>query len=377
MKLLLVSPLPPPIGGIASWTVNFLNYYSKNKNNWEIIHQNTAIKFRNITNINLLFRFYSGIRDTKNILTEFKSNLITFRPDVVHLTSSASLALIKDLLLTRVAKKRKISVIIHFHFGRIPELAMNKNWEWRLLCRVIKQSNTTIVIDEKSFTTLRGSGFNNVVNIPNPISCELEEIAKTNRSIHPKQINGKVIFVGHVISGKGIFELVKACVALTGVKELLIIGPFEDRIKDEIITLAKGRDQGNWLIFKGSLEKAEVLDHLRSASLLALPSYTEGFPNVVIEAMAMGCPVVATNVGAIPDMLDCLSEKPCGICVAPKNVDELKIAMNTLLRDSEKAKVMGENGKNRVLKHYIFSTISKHYEITWDKALSNLKNKTD
>ena len=373
MKLLLLSPLPPPFGGIASWSLNLLNYYvNNNESRWEIFHQNTAIKYRNITNLSLKSRIYGGIRDTKNIISEFKNNLAVFQPDVIHLTSSASFALLKDLLIISLADNKNIPVVMHFRFGRIPELSEKKNWEWRLLCRIIKKSKKTIVIDGKSYNTLLRSGFENVVNIPNPISIELQEKAVKQIEINKVKKNDKIIFVGHVVKKKGVFELVKACTGLVEINDLTFIGPYENRVKDDLSAIAIGRDNGSWLKFMGNQDNNQTLKHLSDASLLVLPSYSEGFPNAIIEAMAMGIPVVATAVGAIPEMLCVNSGYPCGICVTPGSISELSAAINSLIRAPEKAETMGINGLKRVLKSYTISEVSKLYEMTWGDAITSI-----
>jgi glycosyltransferase involved in cell wall biosynthesis len=370
IKILLISPLPPPVGGIASWSVNFLNYYSKNQTKWEVIHQNTALTNRKITNTNIWNRLIGGIKDTCEIITNFSKNLDIIQPDIIHLTSSASLALLRDILLLHFVKRRKIPVIIHFRFGRIPTLANSKNWEWRLLCKVIHRSNKVIVIDQNSFETLLHVGFTNIVNIPNPISQELEEEAQNRKDLPNIRKKGRIVFVGHVVPAKGIFELVEACTSINEVKELLIIGPYENVIKAELISVAKKRENGCWLRFLGTLGKDEVLHHLHISSILALPSYTEGFPNVIIEAMAMSCPVVATDVGAITEMLNTYNKNPCGICVKPKNVEELSSALSSLIRDPENAKRMGQNGIKRVLTNFTFTNVSQMYEKVWKDAFT-------
>jgi glycosyltransferase involved in cell wall biosynthesis len=369
MKLLLISPLPPPVGGIASWTVNMLKYFSANSTGWQVYHQNTAIKYREITNTGKWNRLIGGIRDTRRIIKEFKKNLDKIKPDVIHLTSSASIALFKDILLLILATKRSIPVTIHFRFGRIPALQERKNWEWYMLCKVIHKSHKVIVIDQKSYEALVRAGFKNIVNIPNPVSPDIEQKARIFLTNDNVRSNGRIIFVGHVIKNKGIFELVEACLNITSVKELIVIGPYEESIKKELLKLANSRDNGTWLKLIGPQNKDQVLEQMNKSSILALPSYTEGFPNVVIEAMAMGCAIIASEVGAIPEMIESKSETPCGLCVPIRNKELLIKAIEMLIEDPIKAKMMGRQGAVKILNNYALDKIIIQYQNIWEQAL--------
>jgi glycosyltransferase involved in cell wall biosynthesis len=374
-KVLLVSPSPPPVGGIATWSLNILKYYSEKRTNWQIIHQNSSSKNTDITNVSNWRRLYKGIKESRRLLSEYRKKIDTVKPDVIHISSSASFALFKDILLLRIAAKRKIPVITHFHFGRIPQLDVSKNWEWQLLCSVIRKSKMAIVIDDKSYQTLLRAGFKNIKNVPNPISIELEAMIRSQLDYVSERRKGSVVFVGHVERNKGVFELVEAC-SILKINELLIVGPYEIGIKNELLKLSRKRDNGSWLKFYGSLNESDVLNHLRNASMMVLPSYTEGFPIVVTEAMSMGCPVIATDVGAISEMLDIKSDHSCGICVSPKNIEELSSALLTLMNDPEKAKEMGLNGVNRVLANYTFTSLSLLYEQVWMNALTERSSTT-
>jgi glycosyltransferase involved in cell wall biosynthesis len=369
-KLLLLSPIAPPVGGIASWTINILDFNECENGNWQIIHQNTAIKNQRITNKSIWKRLYSGLFNSLEIINEFKSNLKTYKPDVIHLTSSASFALIKDFFLIRIAKRNKIPIIIHFHFGRIPDLVKKNNLEWKLITKLIKNCNKTIVIDKKSFVSLIDVGFKNVINIPNPISFDLENYAKKEKLDIKKEETIKVLFVGHVVPQKGIFELVESCKLISEIKELIIIGPYEEDIKKSLIEKTVNKDK-NWLKILGNQNQETVLNYMSKVTLLALPSYTEGFPNVIIEAMAMSCPIVATDVGAIPEMLGIDTKFECGICVQPKSIDALKIGLLKLINNKEKAKEFALNGNKTVLNEYTLNRINKMYEIVWQDALKN------
>ena len=145
MKVLLLSPLPPPYGGIASWTVNILKYV-KRKDIGNLYHLNTSIKFRSITSISICSRLFYGLLDFIVLLFRYIKNLIVIRPDVVYITSSGSLGFIKNILMICLSKCFRCKVVVHLRFGRIPQLFMVKNWEYQLLIIVVKLSNSLILL---------------------------------------------------------------------------------------------------------------------------------------------------------------------------------------------------------------------------------------
>lgn len=372
MRVLLLSPLPPPVGGIASWTLNILQYYSTEKkiaSDMEVIHQNTALKSRSVTEINLFSRIFSGVKDGLRNFFIFFYYLIKYKPDIVHLTSSGSFGLFKDILFGIVAKLLGIPFIIHFRFGRIPELYLKKNWEWRLLKKVIDLSSSVIVLDIETYSTLSINHFNNIHLVPNPMSLMVER--KMDKLIDRSKLNQNffnIIFVGHVIENKGIFELVEAFSHLNNVDELVVIGPFETEIKEQLINLSGSKSKK--LRFTGALEKDQVLVEMERAKLLILPSYTEGFPNVIIEAMAMKCPVIATNVGAIPNMLNNGSNQPAGLVIKPKSVEALIDAINFMISNPDQAENFTYNAFLKVKSEYTLETVCHQYEKIWKNCVN-------
>jgi len=183
LKVLLVSPSPPPVGGIQSWTINVIDFLNhQNKINY--CYVDTTVKYKGILELGLWKRIIAGIRVTIDVIRNIKQTVYLNQPNVIHLTSSASLALFKDYLILRVAKKFNLPVVIHWHFGRISDLATKKNWEWNLISFIIRKSAYSIVIDNHSYKALKDAGFKNVVNIANPVSKELAKIASLNRTMN-------------------------------------------------------------------------------------------------------------------------------------------------------------------------------------------------
>jgi glycosyltransferase involved in cell wall biosynthesis len=177
----------------------------------------------------------------------------------------------------------------------------------------------------------------------------------------------KILFVGHILKNKGVIELLEACILLEEKFELILIGPVENDMKLNLIQIASKKDDGQWLSFIGSKERKDVLKAMQEVSFLVLPSYTEGFPNVILEAMMCKKSVIATNVGAIPDMLNVDGDNPCGICVETKNIVQLKEAIKILLHDKELCVKYGETGYNRVQDIYSINKVFNQYLNLWDK----------
>jgi glycosyltransferase involved in cell wall biosynthesis len=376
LKLLLISPLPPPSGGIQTVTETLVSYFRDNQNGTDITLYDNSHRLRPATSQSLLIRFLTGIENSLKTYMSVRKFVSRINPEIIHLSSSASLALIKDLLIVTLARRKKIPVIMHWHFGRIPGLILRDNWEWKLLRRVIRKSTVSIVLDSMSYNSLNNLGIRNIGLIPNPLPPDVEKkmmdhlSGRQSKSVERKN-RGRVIFIGHIIKEKGVYDLAEACSQIPSVKELVFIGHYETSVKNELMRIASGRSGAEWLQLHGELRHNQVLDAICCSDLFVLPSYTEGFPMVIIEAMAMGCPVIATAVGAIPEMLAVEGENPCGICVPVRNIEKLKLAVSELIDDQVKRERLGGNGTAKVLKNYTLESIAKQYKTLWQTATYN------
>lgn len=138
----------------------------------------------------------------------------------------------------------------------------------------------------------------------------------------------KLLFVGNLKRDKGVMELLQAFLALDNRVDcqLTIVG--DGSMRREMENLVRIQDQTANIHFAGSLPHAALPDLMRAADLLVLPSYREGVPNVILEAMACGLPVVATSVGGIPEIVE---PDITGLLVPEKNVDALKQAIQKAL----------------------------------------------
>lgn len=377
MKVLLCTPhLESPdvvSGGMGTWARIVMGYNQETGNSIDIV----PVSFDRHTHIEEYTvggfkRYYSGIKEVGKCVINAIRKIKTEKPDVVHICTSGSIAFIKDIILTRAAHRKGIKSIVHFHFGRVPSIIEEKGFEYKLLKRLLDIADKIVVIDGKSFKALSDLGYKNIAYVPNPISDSfLQEVRKQELRIERR--DRTALFVGHVVPTKGVTELVESCSQVPGLS-LRIVGKCTNEMKEQLESLAKKRENGNWMNVVGEIPHTAVIEEMLRADAFIFPSYTEGFPNVILEAMACGCAIITTSIGAIPEMLEENERGKYGLMVAPQHVDELIDAIVSLItNDSLKAEIRG-NAQQRVVERYSISTIWKQMSGIWATSAINFCN---
>lgn len=348
-------------GGIYKWTDNITNYYNKlDDTQIKIIHVFDSKGKAVLPTDSIFRRIYIGLIGSYRLYKLLKHNLKHNHIDVVHICNSGGLSLYRDFLLLRIAKRYGAKVFIHFHFGRIPEILKTRDLECKILTKVLNASDCSIVMDRQSFEILMDYGFYNTEYLPNPFPPTIYQIIEKYKDVY--RAKNKVVYVGQIIPTKGVFELLKACKGEN--TELSMVGKIPNKVIEKELTDIAQKD-GTRLTLHGIKDFDFVVKELLSASVFVLPSYSEGFPNIILEAMSCACPIVATTVGAIPEILNANSDKPCGICIAPKDAEALKTALCTILNDSVYASELGKRAKEKVLEQYSVQNIWNIMQKIW------------
>ena len=203
--------------------------------------------------------------------------------------------------------------------------------------------------------------YKNIYILPNPVAPKLATIIEQHKDIIRKPRT--VLFAGHCIPTKGVYELVDACKEIQDIR-LRIIGICDDAMREELYIRA-GENAKDWMEIMGNQPYEEVIKQMMSCAIFVLPTYTEGFPNVIIESMACACPIVTTPVGAIPEMLDINGENPCGIIVPVQDAVILKKGIVKLLSDESSAIDMGIRAQQRVNKEYSMPAVWQKLTEIW------------
>ena len=137
-----------------------------------------------------------------------------------------------------------------------------------------------------------------------------------------------VVYVGRFIEAKGLRELIEASRLLAASNDrfrLVLIG--DGGMKAELLGLIQAAGLADKVHLPGGLPPEKVAQWICAADVLTLPSWSEGYPNVVVEAVACGRPVVATDVGGTREIINASN----GILVAPKHVAGLRTGLEQAL----------------------------------------------
>jgi len=170
------------------------------------------------------------------------------------------------------------------------------------------------------------------------------------------------IFIGRLVKDKGINELVAAFNELNLSKcKLLLVGPLEKDLDPLLPETEQAIEENQNIISVGYQD--DVRPYLAISDALVFPSYREGFPNVVMQAGAMGLPSIVTNINGCNEII---IDGENGIIIPPKDKKSLMNAMKFFLSNQHEVKRMASNARNMIVTRYEQSTV-------WEALLAEYK----
>ena len=179
-----------------------------------------------------------------------------------------------------------------------------------------------------------GNGSSNGIDTDyfNPSLFEESDKEKLNNELGIEKNDFVYIFIGRLVKDKGINELIEAfekiAIEFRNAK-LLLVGPYEENLDPLLPKTKSFIDNSNQVIAVGW--QSDVRPYLSISNCLVFPSYREGFPNVVMQAGAMGLKSIATDINGCNEII---IDGDNGDLVPPKDVNSLFAAMKTYLTTS-------------------------------------------
>jgi len=359
-RLLLLSPLPPPTGGIPTWTLGVLG--SDLVKRWDVrvvdsspsekvaVHGESRLRPRRVL-------------DAVRILTSLLWQLVRFRPDVVHVNTPYYWAFLRDGAALWLASLLGARTVLHPHGGDFSDFVERvRPWVRRGIDATLRRADRCIALTRANQALMEAiAGSQSVLYVPNFLDLE-DWGAAPDRSKDVGE-SVRVLFVGWIVEGKGVRELLAAARNLPEVR-FTLVGPQQP---DFLESVREGLEaQRHHVELLGPRPREQVLALYREADIFVLPTWREGFPLVVLEAMAAGLPVVATPVGAIPDVLRDGVE---GHLVRPRDPAALEAAIRRLVEDPGARRALGQRARKRVEEAYSADSVVRCLEEVYAELL--------
>ncbi len=216
---------------------------------------------------------------------------------------------------------------------------------------------------------LKVLGYGNIRGINLKYFDRTVEVEKEAEKIRKTDIT-TFIFIGRLVRDKGINELVYAFAKLN--KEypktrLLLVGRREDKLDPLQNQTLREIDNNPAIIATG--EQKDVRPWLAASNIFVFPSYREGFPNVVIEAGAMGLPAIVTDINGSREII---IEGENGIIIPPRNSEHLYKAMQQLMVSPKQTRQMANNARPMIESRFEQTFVRKCLKEYYKKILHNV-----
>lgn len=223
---------------------------------------------------------------------------LTGRIDIAHIHMSSRGSTIRKITIALLCLLLRKPYILHIHSGEYPEFYRSLSAPSKSIIRFALNKASSVVVLGETWKTW----FQKNINLTNlaVVHNGIPDISDNLKPTNPKE---SIVFAGRLTKNKGIHDLIAAFNVIGSLRkncELIVIGDGTD--PSQLISQVKPELKDS-IIFKGWLTPENCHKIISECSLLVLPSYYEGLPICILEAMCLSKPVVATNVGAIPEVI--------------------------------------------------------------------------
>ena len=330
MKVLLISPTNSGIGGISQHVQGLTNFLENNSHKVEIISSENTFTIP-----------IKGLKNPSFMISSFFKTKFKKYQDIVHAHNIPAALAMKNTSGKKILSLHGIfSQQIDQLHGKITG-NISKKYEQDALT----WADAITVISKEAFDYYTSLGYK-VFQVPNAI--DIASLSQNEDRIYPKQ----VIFAGRLSAEKGIDTLIEIGKKLSSDIQLIILGtgPEEQKIKN----LAKNQKNIHYL---GYQNKENTISLIRGSDILIQPSLKEGISSTILESMACGTIVVASNVGGNAELIE---NGINGIIKDPNDPDSFVEQITSLLKNKELRKSL-KNRAQETVKKYDWNKVGNLY----------------
>lgn len=267
---------------------------------------------------------------TKFMIKYIFTLLVNRNLEIVHIHSASYGSFMRKQFVLNIAKLLGRKVIFHIH-GAEFELFYNKssNFMKNLITNTLNKADIVLVLSRQWKETISKISSNkNIVILYNPtVIKELKHI--------PSDIT-RFLFMGRIEKRKGVYEIIESCKCLS---DNVFISLYGDGNIAEFEKLIEEAKLENKIKIKGWISGEQKDEVYYNSDVLLLPSFNEGLPMSILEAMAYGLPIISTPVGGIAEAVE---EGVNGFLVPPGDANTLAEKINLIANDKGLREKMGQ-----------------------------------
>jgi len=352
-RVLVVGPGPAQVGGVTTF-IQILMSSRLVAEKYELIHLDTSRAAEDVPSAG---RF--SLRNLSYLLSQiYRLVLIAARqhPVVMHIAVTSGWSFWKGGAFLLTGRALRMRSMAHLHGGYF------RDYYWkcsrpvrRLIGWVFRRADVVIALSSQwqGFLLNEVRSDLRVVVMPNSVDTQFAAAAEQD-DYASRQSGNVVLFVGGLARAKGVFDILRAAplvlASRTDAVFLFAGGAPEPRILEEMQRYSADANLEKAVQFLGEVTGQAKLDLFRRATLFVLPSYIEGLPFSLLEAMAVGLPVVTTPVGAIPEIIEDGSN---GFLIRPGDYEALARCIIQLLEDESLGRRMELVNRQLIRDHFM------------------------
>lgn len=352
-KICMVIPSFSAKGGITSVASGYLHS--------SLIQENDVKFVETYCDGNKIKKVFYAIKG----YCEFLTIIATWHPEIVHVHSSFGGSFYRKLFIIRVSNFFNVPVINHIHGAEFEEFYKNASSRKKKIIKKIYNSCSAIIaLSEEWKNNLKEIVPEDKIVVIENYSIINEQAIKNRKN---KANYHTVLFLGFLCKRKGCYDIpavveivkkkipnVRFVLAGSGEKEQ-ICSIIDDSIKDNII-------------FPGWIKDEEKQQELSNCDVFFLPSYNEGMPMSILDAMGYGLPIISTFVGGIPKIV---KDGYNGFLLYPGDIQGMADAIIRLLSDDEEREKMGMNSVYVINNGFSLLNHINKIEELYDRCLHN------
>lgn len=352
MKVCMVVPNPKVRGGIAS----VINGYrgSALEKRHEVIYVES---YRDGNKGQKLIKALSGY-------VQFIVQLLKSRPDLVHIHSSFGPSFYRKMPFIYLGCLFGIPVVNHIHGAEFDSFYENASGMKRRLIRKVYRKCSRFIVLSDEWKALIGQivpadridVLENYCILPRPFSMQEKK-------------KGQILFLGEIGERKGCFlmpDILERIKRSHPDVRLVMAGTGQVRQVKEAFA---GKGLSDFVVFPGWVGTEKKQELLKESDIFLFPTYYEGMPMVVLEAMSYGLGIVTTSVGGIPRLI---TPGLTGYLENPGDIEKLAADTVNLLQDGLLCRQLGEQARERAEKYYSLDIHIQNLEKIYEKACNKL-----